>query len=469
MVASTFHFMPGVPVLHSRDLVNWQVIAHVFPRLDIDPRYSMQGGNRYGRGAWAPAIRFRKGKYYVYFPTPDEGIFMSTAPSPRGPWTAPVAVIASPNLEDPCPFWDDDGNAYLIHSRTGAGPLILHRMSADGKSVLDDGKVIVQNPEKLPTLEGPKLYKRNGYYYIFAPYGGVGKGAQAVLRSKNIYGPYEFRTVLAQGSTSINGPHQGGYIETPDGKGWFLHFQSRGAYGRINHLQPVRWSDDWPVIGDSTGASTTGSPVSEWVKPVASARPNPQYPLTSDDFTSSRLSLQWEWNHNPDDAHWSLTEHPGFLRLKAMPASDLLHARNTITEVPQDSAFEFNVKLDVSGMADGQHAGLAMFSNKPSWIGVIQSGGVRRLTFGSSQTETPGPALTGNQLQLRIQVQDEMATCAYSLDDGSSFHNLGQPEPIYFSWWKGARPAIFTFNTQSTSEDAGHIDIDWAHYDRKPN
>ncbi len=158
-------------------------------------------------------------------------------------------MIAGAGFEDPCPFWDDDGTAYLIHSRTGAGPLILHRMSADGKHVLDEGKIIVQDPEHLPVLEGPKLYKRNGYYYIFAPFGGVGSGAQAVLRSRQIYGPYEHRVVLAQGSTNINGPHQGGYVETPDGEGWFVHFQADGAHGRIVHLEPVRWQDDWPVIG----------------------------------------------------------------------------------------------------------------------------------------------------------------------------------------------------------------------------
>ncbi|MGA8780241.1 MAG: glycoside hydrolase 43 family protein, partial [Terracidiphilus sp.] len=183
LVASTFHFVPGIPILQSTDLVHWTIVGHVVQRMTMDPRYSMIGGNRYGKGVWAPAIRKHNGLFYVYFPTPTEGIFVSTATKITGPWSAPIAVMGQAGLEDPCPFWDDDGSAYLIHSKTGAGPLILHRMSADGKRVLDEGKVIVEDPVHLPVLEGPKLYKRNGYYYIFAPFGGVGSGAQAVLRS----------------------------------------------------------------------------------------------------------------------------------------------------------------------------------------------------------------------------------------------------------------------------------------------
>ncbi len=176
LIASSFHFVPGIPILHSLDLVHWEISGHVLPTLNLGPRYDMAGGTRYAGGVWAPSVRFHKGLFYVYFPTPDEGIFVSTAPKMTGPWTAPVAVIPGPGWEDPCPFWDDDGNAYLVHSKLRAGPLILHRMAADGKSVLDDGKIIVQDPVHLPVLEGPKFYKRNGWYYIFAPMGGVGEG-----------------------------------------------------------------------------------------------------------------------------------------------------------------------------------------------------------------------------------------------------------------------------------------------------
>jgi len=231
---------------------------------------------------------------------------VSAAPAIAGPWSAPHAVIAQAGLEDPCPFWDDDGSAYLIHSKTGAGLLILHRMSADGMRVLDAGKTIVDDPVHLLVLEGPKLYKRDGYYYIFAPFGGVNTGAQAVLCSRRIYGPYAYRVVLAQGETKINGPHQGAYVESPDGKGWFVHFQFDGAHGRIVHLEPVRWENGWPVVGKYPDDAVTGEPVRSGPIPGGTDADRLQRPQTSDEFSSSRLGPQWEWNHNPDNGHWSL-------------------------------------------------------------------------------------------------------------------------------------------------------------------
>ena len=299
LVASSFHFSPGLPVLHSRDLVHWSILGHVLPRLPFAPQYDMPGphtltdkiskpigGTRYAGGVWAPALRFHKGLFYAYWPTPDEGIFMATARNPAGPWSKPVTVIAGPGYEDPCPFWDDDGTAWLIHGKVGAGPLILHRMSADGKRVLDDGVVVAEDPVRLPVLEGPKLHKRNGYYYIFAPIGGVGTGPQAVGRARTITGPYEWRDVLKPGTTAVQGPHQGGYVETPDGKGWFVHFNSTGAFGRIDYLEPVRWVDDWPVMGEAQPGETWGQPVATHAMPVPAV---PARLQDSDEFSGSKL------------------------------------------------------------------------------------------------------------------------------------------------------------------------------------
>jgi len=350
MVASTFHFSPGIPVLASKDLVHWTLVAHVLSRLDFDPAYNLPGpvefddaaeripfntrmGHRYAAGVWAPSIRHHNGRFYVYFATPTEGVFMASAKQAEGPWDPPVKVIDEAGLEDPCPFWDDDGNAYLVHSRVGAGPLILHRMSADGMKVLDQGRVIVEDKERLPILEGPKLLKRDGYYYIFAPYGGVGEGPQAVLRSRTIYGSYDVRTVLSRGTTAVQAPHQGGYVETPSGEGWFLHFNSTGAYGRIVHLQPVHWEDGWPVMGELLPGAPNGQPVLSHAMPDVQGSYPPVYPQTSDEFANTKLGLQWEWNHNPDDSHWSLRERPGFMRLKALPADKFVSARNTLTQV----------------------------------------------------------------------------------------------------------------------------------------
>jgi len=463
LIASTFHFVPGIPILQSTDLVHWTITGHVVQRMDMDPRYSMVGGNRYGGGVWAPSIRRHGGRFYVYFPTPEEGIFVSTAPRITGPWSEPSAVIAEPGLEDPCPFWDDDGRAYLVHSRVGAGPLILHRMSADGLHVLDAGRVIVNDPRDLPVLEGPKLYKRNGYYYIFAPFGGVSTGAQAVLRSRNIYGPYEHRVVLAEGSTEINGPHQGGYVETPDGQGWFVHFQSTRGHGRIVHLEPVRWQDDWPVIGEAPRGAITGEPVRTAPMPDDAGGRSLARPQTSDEFSSGVLSPQWEWNHNPDGAHWSLTARPGFLRLIPMQADNLLDARDTLTQTMQDDSFEFTVRMDLAGMKAGDHAGLAMFEKDASGLEVVQTGGERRLSYFHLPEQSDGTAIAENVLQLRVRVEGDAARYFYSVDDGRTFLPLGSSTPIHGSWWKGPRPAMFAYTSSAT--DPGVVDFDWAHYD----
>lgn len=464
LVASTFHFVPGIPILRSRDLVHWSISGHVVDRLTMSPAYDMQGGDRYGRGVWAPAVRFHNGLFYVYFPTPDEGVFMSSAPKMTGPWSTPVAVLTGPGYEDPCPFWDEDGQAYLVHSKVGAGPLILHRMSPDGKRVLDEGKEIMRDPKNLPTLEGPKMYKRNRWYYIFAPYGGVPVGAQAVLRSRTIYGPYEYRTVLAKGNTNINGPHQGGYVETPDENGWFVHFQSRGAHGRIVHLEPVRWKDDWPIIGSAAEAETTGEPVAEHAMPVVLNETSNVKPQTSDEFDGKMLAPMWEWNHNPVYERWSLTERKGFLRLHTAFSPDLLHARNTLTECLQDEAAEVTVRLDVADLAPGDRAGLSLLDVRTSYLAVVQGEGVRRLVFSNKGEEMGGPVITSRFVELRGRVDGDSATYSYSVDDGATFSAFGSEVKLAFSWWKGARPGLFAFNSDPAVKRFGYVDIDWVRY-----
>ncbi len=476
MVASTFHFSPGLPVLKSKDLVHWTLLGHVLSRLSFDPSYDLPGpvefddsaeripfntrmGHRYAAGVWAPSIRHHQGRFYVYFATPTEGVFMASAARAEGPWSAPVKVIDEPSLEDPCPLWDDDGNAYLVHSRVGAGPLILRRMSADGTKVLDAGKVIVEDKVRLPILEGPKLLKRDGYYYFFAPYGGVGEGPQAVLRSKNIYGPYDTRTVLSKGTTHVQAPHQGGYVETPSGEGWFLHFNSTGAYGRIVHMQPVRWYDGWPVMGELLPDAPNGQPVMSHRVPDVGGTFEPVEIQTSDEFSEPTLGVQWEWNHNPSDAHWSLRERRGHLRLKAMSAPNFVSARNTLTQVLHGRSSQITTRIGVSGMRDGQKAGLAMFGKRPSWIGLTQQSGQRRLTFSYAGTDTLGDAITADSLLLRVNVDDEFARYSYSMDEGKTFKPFGTRAKLMFSWWKGARPALFTFT--SNQAGGGIADFDW--------
>lgn len=473
MVSSSFHLSPGIPVLKSGDLVHWTIIGHVLPRLPFAPEYDMPGphmlddtrskpigGTRYASGVWAPAIRHHQGKFYVYWATPDEGVFMSTATDPTGPWSAPITVIGQPGLEDPCPFWDEDGQAWLVHSRVGAGPLVLHRMSADGTRVLDAGEVIVEDKVNLPILEGPKLYKRNGWYYIFAPIGGVSTGPQAVLRARSIRGPYEHRVILEPGASPLAGPHQGGWVETPSGEGWFAHFNSTGAFGRIVHLQPVRWENDWPIIGEPLPGKTAGQPVATYAMPDTGNAPSNAAIQASDEFDSAVLGLQWSWNHNPDNSAWSLTARPGFLRLNALPADHLVTARNTLTQILQGPARRYTARIDPAGMVDGQRAGVSLFGVGPSWIGLIREGAQTQIAVAERGKEAVVAVLTGKSVDLRAEVREDQ-TVQYSFSlDGHRFNKVEGAVPLApFSWWKGSRPALFTFRRSGTA--GGAIDIDW--------
>ncbi len=467
LVASSFHFSPGLPVLKSHDLVHWKIIGHVLPKLTFAPEYDLPGpfsiddatskpvtGTKYASGVWAPAIRYHAGLFYVYWPTPDEGIFMATARDPAGPWSAPVQVIAGPGYEDPCPFWDDDGEAWLVHGMKGAGPLILHRMSPDGTRVYDAGTVIAQDPVNLPVLEGPKVYKRNGWYYIFAPIGGVDKGGEAIGRARSIQGPYEWKTVLTQGTTAVQGPHQGGYVETPGGQGWFLHFNSTGAFGRIDYLEPVTWADDWPVMGDMI-SQYGGQPVLSHAAPDAGPW-SPQDRLQeSDEFSGPTLGLQWEWNHNPDDSKWSLSARPGFLRLEAGPADHLVTARNTLTQILQGPEATITTRLDISGLSEGQRAGLVLFGVHVPWIGVVRQGGVTHVVTAQGGVETAGPVVA-RSITLRAEVTpDQVVHFSYSRD-GRHFIAMADQPLSKFSWWKGSRPGLFTYGG-----NGGHVDVDW--------
>jgi beta-xylosidase len=308
----------------------------------------------------------------------------------------------------------------------------------------------------------------------------VESGSQAVLRSRNIRGPYEHRTVLSKGTTEVQGPHQGAYVETPSGEGWFVHFNSTGAYGRIVYLEPVKWEDDWPIVGERLAGTAIGQPVQSHAAPDVGRTFPAVYPQTSDEFSARTLGPQWEWNHNPLDSHWSLTERPGFLRLKALSAPNLVSARNTLTQMLQARAIQITARLSVDAMAEGQRAGLAMFGRRPSWIGVVRNRGERRVTFAEGGVETPGPSLGGGAgrgsggevggeaaqrapgfVLLRMQVDDEQARYSYSLDAGKTFTALGSRTRMLFSWWKAARPALFTYNTNTSAADAGIADFDW--------
>lgn len=422
LVASDFHFV-GIQVLHSRDLVNWQVIGQVFDRLSMANSYDVMGA--YAQGTWAPSLRYHNGRFYLYVCTPKDGVFRFTARDPKGPWEM-VTVKRVADWEDPCPLWDADGQAYLVHSVHGAGPLILHKMNAEGTQLLDDGVVIYRGP----VAEGPKFYQRNGWYYISLPEGGVEKGGQTVLRSKAIYGPYERRVVLPDGS-----PHQGGIVELDNGESWFIGFKSADHLGRVAHLLPVRWADDgWPVFGDNGRAIETSKKPS---LPTGSI----QHPATSDDFSGGKLPPQWQWNHNPLNEAWSLTERPGWLRLRGQPAPEPMLARNTLTQKIWGPNGVVTVKLDPRGLTEGQSAGFAFMSGKVfNSVGVTRVQGKLRLYSEAGL----GGEVAEQELWLRGTYDGGIARLHTSID-GETFVDVGAKVTLRFGQWKGARVALFAY------------------------
>ena len=454
MVASDFHFL-GMQVLESEDMINWKLISQVYNRFDFP---GWNENTRYAGGSWAPAIRYHDNKFWVFFCTPHEGLFMSNATNPAGPWSPLHLVKAVEKWEDPCPFWDEDGNAYLGRSKHGAGPIIVHKMSADGTRLLDDGLTVYTGP----VAEGTKIHKRDGYYYMSIPEGGVEKGWQTILRSKNIYGPYEKKVVLEMGSTSINGPHQGAIVDTPDGQWFFYHFQHSGTLGRVVHLQPMHWHDGWPVIGVDLDRNGIGEPVYSWKKPIQSTAICA--PQTDDDFSSPDLSLQWQFNHNPVDGAWSLSSPGGCLTLKALKAPTFRLARNTLTQKMMGYASEATVAIDLSKMADGQRNGLSCMGKANRMLGVKMEKGERSLYVSNDTTEQIIAPVNTDQLYLRtsIDIPKQHIQFSYSVDN-ITFTPCGEPFFIHFGFWKGARVALYCYNTQKEAGEASFLWFTYTH------
>lgn len=367
MVASSFCNAPGLEILHSKDLVNWKVINYVIRQVP-GARYSRPV---HGCGVWAPSIRWHKGLFYVCFPMPDEGIFMSTAEDPFGEWSEPVCIWSGAGRIDPCPLWDDDGRAYLVYGVAGSragfnSRLFVSEMSPDGMSLIGEPVMVFDGgAHGQPTIEGPKFYKRGSKYYIFAPAGGVKQGWQTVLCADTPFGEYDYRVVMHQGGSNVNGPHQGAWVDTVTGEDWFLHFQDVYAAGRVVHLQPMHWNGDWPVIGVCTDSEDCGEPVREYRKPnVGGIGPEICEPDASDDFKGKRLGLQWQWNANPGAGWYELAK--GAIRLNAVKLSESYDAQgrpayadypNLLLQKWPAPEFDCVVRLGLSHLEEGDEAG----------------------------------------------------------------------------------------------------------------
>jgi len=395
MVASSFSNSPALPILHSKDLVNWKVVNYCLKHIP-EFRYN---NPLHGCGVWAPSIRYHEGTYYVCFPMPDEGIYMTTTKDPFGEWSEPVNIRPGAGWIDPCPFWDDDGNAYLVagvaKSRIGYKS-VLHivRMRPDGMGIFgDEVKIFDGNENDQITIEGPKMYKRNGYYYIFAPAGGVKTGWQTILRSKNPFGPYEYKVVLRQGDSPVNGPHQGAWVDTITGEDWFLHFQDVYAAGRITHLQPMHWENDWPIIGVNKEGNDYGEPVMQYVKPnigktAEEFKDTDKYPVcepdTTDEFDTDKMMLQWQWNSNYDDswyvtktdAYGKKTPDGSYIRLNALASTPLRPVsdyRNLLLQKWPAPEFECVTKMCVNGLENGDYAGIVSLGVEYGAVGIVKN------------------------------------------------------------------------------------------------
>jgi len=476
MVSSSFNVAPALPILHSKDLVNWKIIGHALKhQIPFDHFSKTQNGN----GVWAPSIRFHNDEFYIYYPDPDFGIYLIKAKNVAGPWSTPVLVEAGKGLIDPCPLWDDNGKVYLAHAYAGSRAgiksiLVVKQMNSTGDKVIDEGKLVYDGHELDPTIEGPKFYKRNGFYYIFAPGGGVATGWQTVLRAKNIYGPYERKVVLHQGKTTINGPHQGAWVNTPTNEDWFLHFQDKGAYGRVVHLQPMKWINNWPVIGNDEDGDGIGEPVITYQKPNVIKQSKVLTPAESDEFNDFNLGLQWQWQANPL-ATWSfLNPTKGTLRLYSMKIPD--SAKNywevpnlllqkfpaEVFTAPTKLHFTPNLKLEnektgliVSGLS---YVNIAIKSKKDGIYLVYTT--CKEADKGKSEIEQVLTKVKQSDIYLRLSVT-EGAKCVFSYSfDGNNFTNVAdvfQAEP---GKWIGAKVGLFCTREQQIN-DSGYTDVDW--------
>lgn len=494
MVASSFCNAPGLPLLHSRDLVNWKVVNYVIDEIP-DERYRIPV---HGCGVWAPSIRYHEGTYFVCFPMPDEGIYMSTATDPFGKWSKPVNIRPGAGWIDPCPFWDGDGKAYLVagvaKSRIGYKS-VLHmvEMQPDGMGLLgEEVKIFDGNENDQVTIEGPKMYKRNGWYYVFAPAGGVKTGWQTVLRSKNVFGPYEYKVVMRQGDSPVNGPHQGAWVDTATGEDWFLHFQDVYAAGRITHLQPMSWQDDWPIIGLAKEGNDYGEPVMEYRKPdVGKGTDRICEPETSDDFTGSELGLQWQWNANPKKEWYALTGSG--MKLNAVNKETVYgDMPNLLLQKWPAPEFCCVTKMDLSGLADGEEAGVVSMGMEYALLTFRKKGEQLLPVFVTGEqiygkilpdrTEEkecglpPLPVGQAKEIYVRYTVkrtgtQDlndrekgfplEIVTMEYAAGDGS-YQQAGEAEAVP-GRWVGVKNGVFCASTEKGS--AGYALINSVTYE----
>lgn len=495
MTASSFCDIPGLPILHSKDLVNWTLIGHAIAEM---PEYAQAAPDpSHGNHVWAPAIRYHNGEFYIYYGDPDLGIFMTKTKNPAGPWEPLVHIHKAKGIIDTCPFWDEDGKAYIAHgyagSRAGVKSILgMIEMTPDGKSTIGQDRVIYDGHIENETIEGAKMYKVGDWYYIFSPAGGVATGWQEVLRSKNPWGPYETRNVMDQGKTTVNGPHQGGWVDTPDGKEhWFLHFQDKGPYGRVVHLQPMTWGNDgWPVIGVDPDGDGRGEPVMKYRKPNVGKNYPAANPAESDEFDSLELGKQWQWKGNPNALWYFCDANASKLRLYSQKTTDtgrLYDSSNLLLQKFPAENFTATAKVQFiprkrNGKIDaGERAGLTIMGYNYGAIAIegradglyLTETECMKANKGGKEVENASIKIDeGKELYLRVQVKrvgvktptqkadyKTEATFSYSFD-GKKFTDFGKKLDVSTGHWIGSKVGLFCVRNWE-SNDSGWLDIDW--------
>jgi xylan 1,4-beta-xylosidase len=481
MVSSTFVSFPSIPIMHSKDLINWEIIGYVTADLNGTGKSYMLTNTfeDYGHGCWAPTIAYRNGTYYIGIYQAQGRFIMCTATNPAGPYTK---TVYNQGFHDPGLFIDDDGTGYIISE---ANDVKVSKLSADYKSVVSSMVTTrIEGVTGRYLVEGTHVIKKNGYYYIFRN-STPPESYTYCLRSKSIYGPYDMR-ILLKGPSIPGGAqiHQGGPIDTPTGEWWFYVFQDGNGLGRRDILIPMQWQDNWPILGDPATVKNVmigGKSYPMGSVPVTYKKPNVggTYPIknipNSDEFNSANLGVQWQWNHYPDTAKWSLSEHSGYLRLRAKNANNLWRATNTLTQRVEGPDCEGTIELDTTNMKDGDNAGLCLLNIPYGSIGIVQSGGVKKIIVNINAKEDAqgtisyGPNLSGNTVYLRASANllTNKAIFSYSTDNWN-FTKLGGElnMPFDLGFFQGDKFGIYNYTTASSG---GYVDVNWFHFDTSAN
>lgn len=477
MTASSFNVVPGLPILHSKDMVNWTLINHALKELIPIETFNVP---QHGNGVWAPSIRYHNNEFYIYWGDPDFGIYMVKTKDPFQEWDEPILVMEGKGLIDPCPLWDDNGDVYLVHafagSRRGVKSLLsVNKMNSEGTEVIDKGIHVFDGHDNHDTVEGSKFYKRNGYYYIFAPAGGVAMGWQLILRSKNIYGPYEEKVVLEQGSTIINGPHQGAWVDTPNGESWFYHFQDVKAYGRIVHLQPMSWKNDWPLIGKDIDGNGIGEPVISYKKPDVGNIYPIETPTETDNFEGFNIGLQWQWHANNDVVWHAKLAAKNFLRLFAIKkpedVANLWMVPNLLLQKFPAPNFSASTKITLhpEEAKSGKTAGLIVMGMDYATLSIshdengffIQQTETINAIDGKEEKVIAKEVLKNNSAYFKVEISAPDAICQFSFsEDGKTWEKIGKPFKGKGGKWIGAKVGLFCTSTQEAKR-GGYADINY--------